>query len=152
MGKMVRRFLRAEEKRVLKRGLLAIYRGGTRRRLGACFAHISRALAGVVGCCGKGIRHHAFRGGSFKQFFQEGTTPTTTGAGSKAFAQLCHSLRFFDANEVHHLALGDMKAKAQFVVGLHRVAIFIRGTPKSTTGGRICRRQVVGLDVEVIRK
>lgn len=60
-----------------------------------------------------------------EQLLQKRPAPATTRPRAKAIGKLPHALRFLDSQVVHHLALRDMKAKAQFVVGLHDVVNFL---------------------------
>ena len=55
----------------------------------------------------------------FPKLFKERSAPSAARARSVAFTQLGRSTRFFDANVVRHLAVGDVETETKFVVGLH---------------------------------
>jgi len=94
-----------------------------RRRPGwwssAAGSNVAAALASVF----FGRWDLRFRGalgnGFVKELLQERSTPTASGSSAEALAELRDSLGLFNAEVVQDLALGYVKAKAQFVVEFH---------------------------------
>ena len=54
-----------------------------------------------------------------KQFPEEWTAPTASGAGSETFTQLAFTLRFPDPDVIGDLTAGDVETEAEFIVKFH---------------------------------
>lgn len=54
-----------------------------------------------------------------EQVPQVGAAPAAAGAGAETLAELPWAARLRHADEVDHLALGDVEAEAEFVVEVH---------------------------------
>ena len=83
------------------------------------FVDVLCPLGRVLLGCGQFHIGDAFRRGRFKQSFQKWPTPSASGSRAKTFVELRRPARFFDTNEVHHFAFGDVKAQTEFVVEFH---------------------------------
>ena len=90
----------------------------------APFADIVAPLFSVIFRAGNISDRLAVADPFLEQLLEEGTTPTATGPGTKAVAQLPRTLRFLDANEVRHLASRDVEAKTDFTVEIQRPKSF----------------------------
>ena len=53
------------------------------------------------------------------QSLKKGPTPTATGSGSEALAELGTAHRLFDSNPIFDFSSRNVKAETYFVVGLH---------------------------------
>jgi hypothetical protein len=100
-------------------GLLGLDRRGARRWRAAARLYVAASLASII--CGRWqLRIDiTFARGGLPELLQKRAAPPAAGARAEAFAHLTGALRPLDAKVIDHLALGDVKAEAEFFVEIH---------------------------------
>lgn len=106
----------------------------TRRRRPVAIPDIACPLTGVVLDGGQLFAILAALTHLFEQLSQKRPAPATAGSRAVAVTQLSGALGVFDANEIHDLAFGDVKAQTKFVVEVHGLIVPWRWPGKGQFG------------------